>query len=271
MGWLENYFGISKPIIGMAHFGPLPGDPRFITEKGVDFLTENLLADIHALQTGGINGIMLSNEGSQPWTTKSELIPVACMASIIGRIRKSIHVPFGVHVIWDPIATIQLAISTGADFAWEVFTGVFASDFGLWNTEVGRYIRLLHNYQGQRLHLLSEFVPEAAAYLGNRPIEDIVCSTIFNTKTDAICIAGLNPGVAVSIEMITAVKKIFPDISVLASTGVRIENINDQLKSADGAIVGTDLKKERNLWNPVDIDRVNSFMQAVDRVRKQPH
>ena len=34
-----------------------------------------------------------------------------------------------------------LAASTGASFVREIFTGVYASDFGLWNTNVGEAAR----------------------------------------------------------------------------------------------------------------------------------
>ena len=251
----------------MAHFGPLPGDPRFTLSRGIDVLAEQLHTDILALQAGGIDGIMLSNEGSQPWTTKPEPIAVTTMAAIIGKIRKSIQVPFGVHVIWDPQATIDLAVATGADFAWEIFTGVFASDFGLWNTNVGETLRHQYRIQGHAAHPLYEIVPEAATYLASRPVNNIVRSTVFNTKADAICIAGLQPGIPVLAEQIKTAKEQAPDVSFLVSTGVRLENLRGFLQYADGVIVGTALKKEGNLWNPVDENRVKVFMQETKRIR----
>lgn len=251
----------------MAHFGPLPGDPRFTLSRGIDVLAEQLCADILALQAGGIDGIMLSNEGSQPWTTKPEPITVISMAAIIGKIRQSIRVPFGVHVIWDPQATIDLAMAASADFAWEIFTGVFASDFGLWDTSIGKTLRHQSRIQDHHTHLLYEVVPEAATYLTSRSVNNIVRSTVFNTKADAICIAGLKPGVAISADQIKAAKEQAPDVSFLASTGVRLENLHDFLQYADGVIVGTALKKEDNLWNPVDENRVKVFMQETNRIR----
>lgn len=52
-----------------------------------------------------------------------------------------IEVQFGVHVIWDAAGTIDLATATGAYFAWEVFMGAYASDYGLWNTRSSDYVR----------------------------------------------------------------------------------------------------------------------------------
>ena len=63
------------------------------------------------------------------------------MARIIGELRAEIRVPFGVNVLWDPLASIELAVATGARFVREIFTGVYASDFGLWNTNCGEVVR----------------------------------------------------------------------------------------------------------------------------------
>ena len=38
-----------------------------------------------------------------------------------------IRVPYGVNVLWDARASIDLAMATGARWVREIFTGVFAS------------------------------------------------------------------------------------------------------------------------------------------------
>jgi hypothetical protein len=43
--------------------------------------------------------------------------------------------------------------------------------------------------------------------------------------------------------------------------------VAEQLSVADGAIVGSALKKDGNLWNHVDVDRVRSFMHVVNSTR----
>ena len=43
--------------------------------------------------------------------------------------------PFGVNYLWDPVASVAIGCATGASFAREIFTGVFASDMGLWRPE----------------------------------------------------------------------------------------------------------------------------------------
>ena len=269
MNWLKSLFGVEKPIIGMAHFKPLPGDPRYQSSTEVRQAAELLRQDIEALQEGGIDGIMLSNEGSLPWMLNPEPVTAVAMAALIGQVRNAIHVPFGVHVIWSPMATLDLAAAVGSDFAWEVFTGVYASDFGLWNTNFGQTARHQRHIGAGSVRLLFEVVPEAAVYLGSRALKDQVRSTIFNANPDALCIAGLKPGEAASLEGVIAVKELNSEIPVLVSTGVKASNVSAQLAVADGAIVGSALKKEGNLWNQVDAERVKDFMQIVRDLREK--
>jgi len=267
MNWLKTLFGVEKPIIGMAHFKPLPGDPRYLPSTEVRQAAQLLRQDIEALQEGGVDGIMFSNEGSLPWMINPEPVTAVAMAALIGQVQNTLRVPFGVHVIWSPMATLDLAAAVGSDFAWEVFTGVYASDFGLWNTNFGQTARHQRHVNAEKVRLLFEVVPEAAVYLGNRSIKEVVRSTIFNARPDALCIAGLKPGEAASMDGVIAVKEITSEIPVLVSTGVKTSNVSAQLSVADGAIVGSALKKDGNLWNPVDKERVKAFMQIVKDLR----
>jgi uncharacterized protein len=102
---------------------------------------EQARAEMLALQEGGVDGILFSNEFSLPYLTKVEMITVASMAALIGEMKQEIKIPYGVNVLWDPRASIDVAMATGAQFVREIFTGVYASDFGLWNTNVGEVIR----------------------------------------------------------------------------------------------------------------------------------
>lgn len=49
----------------------------------------------------------------------------------------------------------------------------------------------------------------------------------------------------------------------------RRKNIAELLEYANGVIVGTSLKKVEITENPVDVDRMEEFMQAVKEARKK--
>jgi len=58
------------------------------------------------------------------------------------------------------------------------------------------------------------------------------------------------------------------DTPVFANTGVRLNNIEQQLSAADGAVTGTTFKKDGAFFNQVDQARVKEFMDKVKEFRK---
>jgi membrane complex biogenesis BtpA family protein len=265
--WIKQVFGVNKPVIGMCHMHAMPGDPLYDEIKGMGWVYEQARADLLALQAGGVDAVLFSNEFSLPYLTKVETITIASMAAIISELKKEIEIPYGVNVLWDPRASIDLAMATGAQFVREIFTGVYASDFGLWNTNAGEVIRHQHAIQAGHVRLIFNIVPESAVYLGERKIAEIARSTVFNSRPDALCVSGLTAGAETSAGTLKLVKDAVPETPVFANTGVRLDNVTAQLKVADGAVIGTAFKKDGQTWNPTDVDRVRTLMDKVKEVR----
>jgi uncharacterized protein len=265
--WLEQVFGVNKPVIAMCHLLPLPGDPHYSKDDGMDEVIAWAKKDLTALQDGGVDAVMFSNEFSMPYLTKVHTVTVAAMARVIGELKHAIRVPFGVNVLWDPYASLDLAAATGAQFIREICSGVYASDFGLWNTNTGEIVRHQHAIGAGNVRLLFNIVPEAARYLADRDIVDIARSTVFNHQPDALCVSGLIAGAQTDASVLRKVKEAVSGTPVLANTGVRLENIEEQLGIADGAVVGTTFKYEGKFENHVDQARVGAFMEKVKKFR----
>jgi membrane complex biogenesis BtpA family protein len=265
--WTDDLFGVTKPIIAMCHLCPLPGDPYYNKNGGMAEVVEWARKDLQALQNGGVDAVMFSNEFSLPYLTKVHQVTVASMARVIGELVAEIRVPFGVNVLWDPNASLDLAAATGASFIREIFSGVYASDFGLWNPNCGEIVRHRRAIDAENVKLLFNIVPEAAQYLANRDIVDIARSTVFNHRPDALCVSGLIAGAQTDTSLLRKVKEAVPETVVLANTGVRLENVEEQLSIADGAVVGTTFKYEGKFENHVDEKRVRAFMDKVNAIR----
>jgi membrane complex biogenesis BtpA family protein len=266
--WTEDIFGTAKPIIAMCHLNALPGDPHFDAKGGMKAVIEWARKDLAALQDGAVDAVMFSNEFSLPYLTKVETITTASMARIIGELMPEIRVPFGVNVLWDPYASLDLAAATGAKFIREIFSGVYASDFGLWDTNTGKIIRHQHAIGAQDVKCLFNIVPEAAVYLAERDIVEIAKSTAFNHLPDALCVSGLTAGAETDTQTLKLVKDAVPDTVVFANTGVRPSNVREQLGIADGAVVGTTFKFDGKFENHVDVKRVQDLMNVVKDLRK---
>ena len=259
MTWLKEKLGTEKAIIAMCHFDALPGDPHFDEEGGMEKVIEHAKADFLALQEGGVDAVMFSNEFSLPYLTEVRTETVAAMARIIGELKPLIKIPFGVNVLWDAKKSLDLAKAVDAVFVREIFTGVYGSDFGLWNTNVGETVRHQKQIGAQNVKLLFNIVPEAATYLGDRDITSVAKSTVFNNRPDALCVSGLTAGTETDAATLKIVKDVVPNTVVFANTGVRLNNVEDQLSLTERSLVLPSKKKgflkimlirlaSRNLW-----------------------
>lgn len=267
MEWIKDLFNTHKPIIAMCHLEALPGDPSYDARKGMQWVVERARQDMLALQTGGVDAIMFSNERSLPYLTQVEPITTVSMARVVAEIVNELDIPFGVNVLWDATASIDLAVATGAKFVREIFTGVYASDFGLWNTNCGEVIRHQHAIHGENVRLLFNILPEASSYLADRDIVNIARTTVFNTQPDGLCVSGITAGAETDSTILRIIKDAVPETPVFANTGVRLDTVETQLSVADGAVTGTTFKRDGYIWNEVDVRRVKEFMDRVKEFR----
>jgi len=257
----------AKVIIGMVHFPALPGYTLYDDRKGIGWVVSRVREDLRALQEGGIDAVMFCNENDRPYTLRADLATVATMARVIGQLIDEIKVPFGVDVLWDPKAALALAKATGAKFIREILTGVFVSDMGLWNTTVGEVYRYRKLIDAIGVKVFFNISAEFASSMDKRPVEEIARSVVFSSLADAVLISGPMTGSPPSRETVARVKEAVGDIPVLVNTGVNIDNVAEFLEIADGAIVGTSLKRDGVTWNPVDVNRVRAFMKKVEALR----
>ncbi len=268
MNWMQDLFGVEKPVIAMCHFQALPGDPNYDSAGGMKKVLAAAKHDLLALQAGGVDGIMFSNEFSLPYLTRVEPVTVAAMGRIIGELKKDIRIPYGVNCLWDPIASLDLAVAVDGQFLREIISGVYASDFGLWNTNAGETARHRARLGAKNVRLLYNIVPEAAVYLAERDIAAIARSTEFNHHPDALCVSGLTAGAETDTQVLIKVKQATKRTPILVNTGCNINNITRQLAAADGAVCATTFKVDGIFENAVDEQRVKAFMDVVKDFRK---
>lgn len=260
-------FESGKTIIAMAHLPPLPGAPGYDGDGGVQKLIDWVAADLEALQSGGVDAVMFGNEADRPYVLQAPPEGIAAMAAVVTAVKPLLTVPFGINYLWDPVASVALAVATGATFVREIFTGVYASDMGLWQPDAAAALRLRAKLGRTDLKLLFNVNAEFATSLDDRPVAERAKSAVFSATADVICVSGPMTGQPVDRSDLSETKQAVGPVPVLANTGVTIDSVTDILAIADGAVVGTHFKRDGDTWNPVDGDRVRRFMEAVDGMR----
>lgn len=267
MTWLEELFGCEKPVVAMAHLPPLPGTPLYDESTGMQGILDSVATDVEKLLSAGVDGIMFCNEGDRPYALKADFEAIAVMTAVIAHLAPRER-PFGVDFLWDPKAPIAIAKATGAHFVREVFTGTYESDMGLWSPDAAAMLRYRRNIDARDVRLLFNVVPEFASSVGSREPGELAKSAVVSSLADGILVSGPMAGSRTDLSILQEAKDALPaDIPVLANTGVRLETVEQYLAIADGAIVGSYFKKDGHTWNPVESERVESFMKVVRQFR----
>lgn len=267
MNRFRTVFGERKPVIAMVHLPPLPGTPLYDAELGVAGIVEAARRDLRALQAADVDAVMFGNENDRPYELEVDTASTATMAYVIGQLRAEIEKPFGVNVLWDPMASVALATATGASFLREILTGTYASDMGPWTPNAGKAMRYRDRLRRPDVAMLANVSAEFAYSLDRRDLADRARSAVFSSVPDAILVSGAITGEAAAMSDLEAVKAVLPATPVLANTGVRHSTVADVLKVADGCIVGSSLKVDGDTWNPVDAERAAEFMRIVKTAR----
>src|SRR5271154_6495825 len=150
-----DFFGArNKVVIAMVHLGALPGTPLFDADGGVGKLIDGALRDIERLQAGGVDALMFGNENDRPYVFTAPPEGVPAMTSVVQAAKPHLAIPFGVDYLWDPVASVAIGAVTGASFVREIFTGVFASDMGLWRPDAAGALRLRRQLGRDEMKLL---------------------------------------------------------------------------------------------------------------------
>lgn len=263
-----DVFGAKKKVvIAMAHIGALPGAPLHDARGGLAKLVDDVARDIDKLQAGGVDAIMFGNENDRPYVFKAPPEGIAAMTAVVQSLKPMLSVPFGVNYLWDPTASVAIGAVTGASFVREIFTGLFASDMGLWQPDCAAPSRLRAQLGRPDMKLLFNINAEFAFSLDQRPIELRAKSAVFSSLADAILVSGPITGQPADASDLRRVCETIRHVPVFANTGVTIENVSAMLSLASGVVIGTHFKEDGNTWNAVDGDRVKRFMDKVAQLR----
>ena len=264
--WMKELFGTDKPVIGMMHLMALPTDPKYDPEGGIQKVLKRARVDLHAIQEGGIDGILFCNEYSIPYLEDVRPVTIACMARIIGELRSEIRVPFGVDVASDAMKTYDLAAAVEADFIRETLSGAYAGNDGIADVKMGEIERHRIEVGCRNIKTLATLVPEGARQIAERPIEEVAKTVTFSLAPSALLVYGATAGSSIDASLVTRAKKA-TDIPIFASNGVKAETVASILSTADGCVVGTWLKHEGKFYNPVDSQRVAELMKKAKEAR----
>jgi membrane complex biogenesis BtpA family protein len=266
---LVDLFGVDKPILGMVHLWPLPGAPGY-SGYGMDTVLDQARRDAEALLEGGVDGLIVENMWDLPYHVgdRVELEAVTAQAVAARKIKEVSGVPVGVNVIhngWQ--AELAIAVAAGLDFMRVcILTGARLWDTG--ELDQGCAADLLRRRKelgAEHLKLFADVDKKHSLPFPGLDLETHIEWTEFY-RADALIVSGRMTGDAPPLEKVRRAREAATR-PILMGSGTTAENIADFLQYADGAIVGSSLKVDGVAENPVDVERVRRYMEAVRPAR----
>jgi membrane complex biogenesis BtpA family protein len=269
---LVEWSSRSCPIVGMLHALPLPGSPEYTGDFGA--VHSALLRDAEALVAGGVDGLMLENFGDTPfYPERVPAITVAAMTSLASDLRRRFAIPLGINVLRnDGRSALAVAVACGASFIRvNVLCGARVADQGVLQGIAHDLLRDRANLRAKAIQIWADVDVKHSAALAERPLSDEVHDLIDRGNADAVIVSGAATGSPIDLNALRMIKDAARSTPVLIGSGVTAESVWGLAPLANGVIVGSSLKRDGNVKNPVEIDRVRQFVEAVNRRKSASH
>jgi len=267
---LHELFHVPKPIIGVVHVKPLPGSPWY--DGDIESVIDFALRDAEALKAGGVDGLHIENLWDKPFLIEDEIgFETVSALAVIGReVRKATGLPIGSCCVHNGTKQmIAIAVAAGAKWirASEWVLGSISSYGGFLRGQAGRTLRYRSFLKADHIKIFSDIMGkvQSHALTADRPLEEQVIDAEV-AGVDVIVVSGLRTGFETPIEYVKRAKSV-AHVPVITGSGTNLDNLEKTLKFADGAIIGTWFKKEGNISNPVDYERVKKLMKKVKEIR----
>ena len=254
-------------VVGMVHLRALPGCPRWAGDMPA--LLAAALDDARALAEGGADALLVENHGDVPFTARRvDAATVAGMAVAIAEIRRAVPLPVGVNVLKNDVrSALAVAAATGARFVRvNVHVGAVAADQGIIESDAHdtlRYRRLL----GVDVAILADVQAKHGLPLAPMPLEQEARDCYARGLADALVVSGVATGEPTPMTDLKRVRGAVPEAPLLVGSGASPETVAELLSVADAVIVGTSIKRDGRLSNPVDVDRVRRLVAAARGAR----
>ncbi len=267
---LADLFGVPKPVIGMIHLWPLPGSPGY-SGYGMQTIIDHALRDAEALVRGGVDGLIVENMWDLPYYVGADVKPEAMTTQAVAaaEVVKSFPLPVGINVIHNGgIVCLSIAVAARARFIRVcILTGSRLWDTGeLDHGCAADLMRKRKELCAEDIHIFADVDKKHSVSFPGLDLATHIEWTEFY-GADALIVTGRMTGAAPDVEKVREAKSLATR-PILVGSGSNQQNITAFLQYADGVIVGSSLKKDGVMQNPVDEKRVRAFVDAVRAVRE---
>jgi membrane complex biogenesis BtpA family protein len=267
---IEALFGRRKAVIGVIHSLPLPGSPGY-EGRPMTEIVDFAVAEAERYRAGGVDGLIVENHGDIPFSKPEHLGPetAAGMAVMTDAVRRASGLAIGVNVLANgAIQALAVAKAAGASFIRvNQWANAYVANEGFVEGPAAAATRYRAWLQAREVKIFADVHVKhgAHAITGDRSIPELARDVEFFDADVAIA-TGQRTGDSATMEELSTIAG-GTALPVAVGSGVTPDNVGDILTVADAVIVASYLKQDGVWWNPVDPERLRTFMAAVERAR----
>jgi hypothetical protein len=252
-----------KTLLGVTHLLPLPGSPAGTPLAAV---LERARSDAEVLIEAGFDGFVIENFGDVPFYP--DHVPAETIASMT-RVATELRQRFptasiGINVLRnDARAALGVAAASGADFIRvNVHSGVAYTDQGMLTGRAHETLRLRRALDTEVL-IVADVGVKHATFPADFDLARAAADTAYRALADALIVTGNATGAGADPRALAAVRAAVPDRPLWVGSGLTEASAAALLQVADGAIVGTAVKRDGAVRSPVDPARARAFIAAA--------
>ncbi|MCL2085265.1 MAG: BtpA/SgcQ family protein [Oscillospiraceae bacterium] len=257
-----------KCIVGMIHCLPLPGTLYYSGD--MEAIYARALSDAAVLEQTGADAVMVENMGDIPLAAHLEPEQIAALAAVTRLVVERVNIPVGVDASFnDGAAGIAVACAAGASFIRSpVFVdNVQATGLGIMRPCAKETLRCRRLLGAEHIGIWADVqVKHTHATLPGVTLEESAVMA-YQCGAQVLIVTGDATGHAASPSDVARVKKAVP-LPVVVGSGFSHENAREQLAAADGAIVGSSIKKGGDTRAPINPGLSKSLIDEARRARK---
>ena len=270
MPLLDQWSDVQVPVIGMLHAPPLPGSAQSTLD--FDSIRRFVLRDAQALCDGGVDGLMLENFGDAPfYPGQVPAVTISALTALAAAVRDAIDLPLGINMLRnDGRSALAVAAVTGAQFIRvNILCGARVTDQGLLQGIAHDLLRDRARLGCRQIKILADVDVKHSAALAPRPIDVETRDLVERGHADAVIVSGSATGNPADPSTLSVVARAAGNAPVFVGSGVSAATIPTLIQSgASGFIVGSSLKVDGRVSNPVDMERVTRLVASVHAWRR---
>ena len=233
----KEIFQKEKPVIEMIH----------LSGNSTEIRLERALGELAIYQENGVDGAIIED-----YHGNEDDVYNALRESD----KKGFKIIRGVNYLGDPYPSFELAKEFGAKFVQ--FDSVQTRDLHL-----NLYDKLRKEYLD--IAVLGGVRFKYTRKTGNSLEQDLMEA---KTRCEAIVTTGTGTGIETPLKKLIEFRKILGDFPLIAGAGVNKDNVYEQLKTADSAIIGSYFKPNGITILEVNACLVRNLIDEVEMLRR---